>query len=176
LSRDAFPLTGEKVKLVPFTEADITEDYIGWLNEPEVTRFSNQRFVKHDRSSCRRYFDSFAGSPNLFLSIRRSEDDRPIGTMTAYIAPQHGTADVGILIGDRDAWGKGYGQDAWDTLVAFLLGQPGIRKVTAGTLECNAPMVRLAERSGMELEGRRRAQELVEGKPVDLLYFARFSG
>ena len=84
--------------------------------------------------------------------------------------------ELGILIGDRTVWGQGYGQDAWDTLSAFLASQPGMRKITCGTLACNEAMVRLAERSGMGLEGCRRAQELVEGEPVDVLYFARFVG
>ena len=171
-----FPRFGDKVKLTRFTEDDITDEYVGWLNDPAVTRFSNQRFLRHDRESCRRYLGSFAGTPNLFVSVRRLDDDRPIGTMTAYVSPHHGTADMGILIGDRTVWGQGYGQDAWDTLSAFLASQPGMRKITCGTLACNEAMVRLAERSGMGLEGCRRAQELVEGEPVDVLYFARFVG
>jgi ribosomal-protein-alanine N-acetyltransferase len=172
----SFPLLGDRVKLAPFTEADITDEYVSWLNDPLVTRFSNQRFLTHDRGSCRRYLTSFEGTTNLFLSVRRQDGDRLIGTMTAYISPHHGTADLGILIGDRSVWGQGCGGDAWSTLSEFLLGRPGMRKLTAGTLETNEPMIRLARRCGMQLEARRRGQELVDGNPVDILYFARFIG
>ena len=175
LITDAFPLLGRMVKLAPFNEEDITDEYVGWLNNPVVTRFSNQRFIEHNHENCRRYLDGFEGSPNLFLSVRRLQDDRPIGTMAAYIAPQHGTADLGILIGDPSAWGQGYGQDAWGALAELLLRQPAMRKITCGTLACNQAMIRLAERSGMELEARRVAQELIDGQPVDVLYFARFA-
>lgn len=167
-------LTGAKVELATFTEEDITSDYLGWLNDPLVTRFSNQRFHAHSRESCRSYFRSFAGTENSFLSIRRLEDGRAIGTMTAYVSPHQGTADLGILIGERSVWGRGYGQDAWDTLVSHLAVQPGMRKLTCGTLAGNRGMIRIAERSGMHLEGRRAAQELVESEPVDILHFARF--
>ena len=139
-----------------------------------VTRLSNQRFVVHSRQSCLRYLASFEETPNRFLSARRLADDAPIGTMTAYFSPHHGTVDVGILIGERSVWGEGYGQDAWDTLMTWLLAQPGLRKVTAGTLAVNKGMIRLAERSGMTLEGRRLRQEGVEGEEVDILYFGRF--
>lgn len=162
------------MKLTSFSEEDITDEYVGWLNNPVVTQFSNQRFIEHNHETCRHYLEKFEGSPNLFLSIRRLEDDRAIGTMTAYIAPQHGSADMGILIGDPSVWKRGFGQDAWNTLAEFLLRQPGMRKITCGTLACNEAMIRLAERSGMELEARRAAHELVDGKPVDILYFARF--
>src|SRR4051794_38821663 len=97
----------------PFTSSDIDETYVGWLNDPEVVRFSNQRFRRHDRQSCARYLDSFAETPNLFMSMRRRVDDAAIGTMTAYISEPHSTADVGIMVGDKATWGKGYGQDAW---------------------------------------------------------------
>lgn len=175
MSRGAPDLLGERVRLTRFTEADITDDYIAWLNDPEATRFSNQRFSRHDRSSSARYLASFEGSPNLFLSVRRRDDDRAIGTMTAYISEHHRTADVGILIGEGSHRGGGYGQDAWNTLVDWLLGERGLRKVTAGTLALNQPMIRLAERSGMMLEGRRARQEIVDGQEVDVLYFARFA-
>ncbi|MES2339692.1 MAG: GNAT family protein [Pseudomonadota bacterium] len=168
-------LTGARVTLRPFTADDVTDAYLGWLRDPRVTRFSNQRFRRHDRNSSLAYLGSFAGTENLFLSVRRRDDDIAIGTMTAYRSVEHGTIDVGILIGDPDSWGGGYGQDAWDTLTGWLLAQPGIRKLTAGTAAPNIGMVRLMERSGMTHEATRRAQEVIEGEPVDLLYYARFA-
>lgn len=167
-------LEGAKVDLLTFTRVDITEDYVSWLNDPLTMRYSNQRFLRHDTASCERYLAGFAGSPNHFLTIRRRDTAQTIGTMTAYVSPHHGTADMGIMVGNRAAWGQGFGQDAWNTLLHWLLAQPGMRKVTAGTLACNAPMLRLADRSGMQLEARRREQELVDGHAEDILYFARF--
>jgi [ribosomal protein S5]-alanine N-acetyltransferase len=174
IASEPLVLRGSKVLLRSFQESDITEPYLSWLHDPEVVRYSNQRFVSHDRDSCVRYVRSFVGTANLFLSVRRSADDHAIGTMTAYFAVHHGTVDVGIMIGDRAVWGKGYGQDAWDTLTNWLIARDSIRKVTAGTVACNQGMLRLMERSGMVFEGARRKQELIDGKPEDILYFARW--
>lgn len=171
---DAFPLRGNKVLLKPFLAADINDEYVGWLNDPDVVKFSNQRFRRHDRESCLRYQASFEGTENLFMNVRRLSDGRSIGTMTAYVARHHGTVDVGIMIGDQSVWGLGYGQDAWNTLTSWLLGREDIRKLTAGTLACNFGMIKLMERSGMSLEAVRKAQEIVEGRPVDILYYAKF--
>lgn len=169
-------LRGDKVLLRPFTALDIDDSYIGWLNDPDVVRFSNQRFLRHDRKSCLRYLDSFEGTANLFMSARRLADDCQIGTLTAYVSPHHLTVDVGIMIGDKTAWGMGYGQDAWNTLADWLLGWKKIRKLTAGTLACNYGMIKLLERSGMTLEAVRKEQEIVEGSPTDILYYAKFHG
>ena len=171
---NALPLHGDKVDLFPFVTSDVTDTYIGWLNDPEVTQFSNQRFLKHDHDSCMKYLATFFNSNNLFLSVRRRDYGQAIGTMTVYFSAHHGTADVGILIGERTVWGMGYGQDAWSTVIGWLSCHRAIRKVTAGTVAGNHGMITLIERSGMELEAVRKNQEIVEGKPADLLYYAKW--
>jgi RimJ/RimL family protein N-acetyltransferase len=140
-------------------------------------RYSNQRFIRHTRESCERYLAGFDGSPNLYVSLRwvHGGAERAVGTLTAYRALHHGTADVGILLGERAAWGRGLGLEAWQLFTDWLLATPGMRKLTAGTLECNLAMIAVAERSGMHCEGRRRAQEIVEGEPFDIVHFARFA-
>jgi ribosomal-protein-alanine N-acetyltransferase len=167
-------LAGPRFDLRPFTEADIDDTYIGWLNDPEVMRYSNQRFRTHDRKSCLAYVQSFAGTDNYFLLATRRVDAKPFGTLTVYASRPHGTADVGIMIGERSMWGQGYGQEAWDLVVAWLLSEPRIRKVTAGAVVANGAMVRVMERSAMIREGTRRAQEIIDGKPSDIVYYARF--
>jgi RimJ/RimL family protein N-acetyltransferase len=167
-------IRGAKVLLRSFCPEDISNSYIAWLNDPMVVRFSNQRFLTHDRVSCLRYLDSFAGTDNLFLSVRRLDTDQAIGTMTAYVSTHHGTVDVGILIGDTSVWGGGYGQDAWNTFTNWLLAQDSIRKLTAGTLACNVAMIRTMKRSEMQPDGVRKAQEIVDGVPQDIWHFARF--
>lgn len=167
-------LTGERLYLRPFVESDITADYIRWLNDPGVVRFSNQRFRHHDKKSCQDFLNTFSGSDNLFLAIQLSDDKRLIGTMTAYISPHHGTADMGLLIGERELWGHGFGQEAWNLLLNHLLRVRMLRKVTAGTLRCNIGMSRIMERSGMRMEAVRSQQELVDGEPQDVLHFAKF--
>ena len=168
------PLTGRKVAVQPYAAADVTADHVGWLNDPEVVKFSNQRFRRHDLASCQAYFDSFAGSDNSFLSIRRLSDDKAVGTLTVYRNGHHGTAGVGIMVGDPSAWGQGIGQDAWSLVIDWLIDGEKTRKVTAGTLACNIGMLRLMQRSGMVEEAVRREQELVDGVAQDIIYYARF--
>lgn len=168
-------LVGEKVRLKPFGSGDITDAYIGWLNDPKVTRYSNQRFCTHTRESCELYLASFAGTHNLFVSVWDKESGKAIGTMTAYRNRAHGTCDVGIMIGERDYWGGGYGQEAWNLLTEWLLDVAGVRKLTAGCLAANTGMIILMVRSGMQPDGTRKAQEMVDGEPVDIVHYAKFA-
>lgn len=167
------PLTGKLVKLQRFSVDNITDEYISWLNNPDVVRYSNQRFHQHNQETCLAYFNSFVNSDHIFMAIYR--DLKFIGTMTAYISKIHQTADMGIMVGDRQYWGKGVGKDAWTTLMQGLFEQSQLRKITGGTLRCNKAMVNIMVSSGMQPDGIRIDQELVDGNPVDILHFAKFS-
>jgi len=167
-------ISGQLVFVAPFTKADITETYIGWLNDPEIVRYSNQRFKKHTFDSCIDYFSSFELTPNRLFKIIKKQDQKMIGTMTAYVSVHHGTADLGLLV-ERSVWGQGIGLDAWQTLMNWLLGLPGVRKVTGGTARGNLAMLQIMKRSGMKLEAVRERQEVFDGQTQDLLYFGKFS-
>lgn len=167
-------LRGQKVNLLDFGPEDITVDYISWLNDIEVVRYSNQRLIRHTEQSCRDYLRSFAGTPSRFLKIVMADSGKTVGTMTAYAVPAHQTVDMGILLGARTVWGQGIGRDAWETLLHWLICTVGVRKVTAGAMRCNVAMVRIMEGSGMKLEAVRRGQELLEGVAQDLVYYGIF--
>ena len=170
------PLYGSRLKLATFLNSDITFDYLSWLNDPHVTRFSNQRFSDHTVETSTTFLNSFKGTTNLFLSIRVRDSNAMIGTITAYVNQHHRTADMGLLIGRRDLWGLGYGQEAWNTLGSWLLETRTLRKLTAGTATENIGMRRIMERFGMHHEATKERQELIDGLPHDLVFYAKFRG
>ena len=163
-----------RLHLRAFEPGDINETYLGWLNDPMVTRFSNQRLRHHTVDSYAAYLASFQAGANSFLLIERREDQRSIGTATVYRYTEHGTADIGLMVGERPYWGQGYGREAWQAMLEVVMAEPGMRKVTGGTARPNRAMVRIMEESGMLLEAVHARQELIDGQPVDLLYFASF--
>jgi ribosomal-protein-alanine N-acetyltransferase len=168
------PIDGAKVRLRPFRSTDITATYLGWLNDPRVVRYSNQRFKKHTTETSLQYLSTFVGSANHLLGICERNSGCLIGTLTIYRNLHHGTADIGILLGDPNSWGRGFGMDAFRSVAVALEKSGQVRKLTAGTLALNLGMVRIMERAGFELEATRRAQELLEEQPVDVVYYSRF--
>ena len=154
--------------------SDITAQHVAWLSDPQVVRHSNQRFVQHTLHSCQRYLAGFEGSANLYASARLQGSDEALGTLTGYRSLQHGTADIGILMGERSRWGQGLGLQAFTLLADWLATQPGMRKLTCGMLACNHGMLALAQRAAFAREAVRVGQELVDGQATDLVYFARF--
>lgn len=155
-----------RLVLEPFSYRHLSERYIGWLNDPRTVRFSEQRFHTHTLDSCREYVQSFEGSPNLLWAITLATGCEHIGNISAHCQSRHGTADVGVLLG-QVAHNQGYATEAWLAVLDHLLRTASLRKVTAGTLSSNAGMLAVIRKSGMTIESRRARQYLWEGQEVD---------
>ena len=94
-------ISGGQVHLSNFNKEDISSEYIKWLTDPDIVKYSNQRFKEHSYETCLQYFRSFKNTNNLFLKIQDINSQTMIGTMTLYADSFHGTADIGILIGNK---------------------------------------------------------------------------
>ena len=166
--------TGRLV-ITPFTERHLTASYVAWLNDRELTRYSEQRHKTHTLASCHAYWRSFMNTPHYFWAVEETADDLGhIGNMNAYVDQSNGLADLGILIGAPQARGKGYGQEAWTGVCNFLFQEVGLRKITAGVLALNHAMLLLARNVGMVEDGVRRRHYLCDGREVDVIHLALF--
>jgi len=165
----------ERLLIEPFSEKYLTKKYVSWLNNPEVVRYSEQRHIRHTVKTCREYLRSFEKSSNYFWAISVTNDKLGhIGNITAYIDEANRVADLGILIGDTKAQGKGYATEAWMSVCEYLFKKVNIHKITAGTMSSNDRMLNLMKRVGMSDDGRRIRQYIWEDKEVDVIHKAIF--
>jgi RimJ/RimL family protein N-acetyltransferase len=169
-------ITGSIVELGPFGPELITGEYLGWLNDKSLMRYSRQRLVDHTRESSLDYLRSFEGSPNKFWAIYRRSDRLYIGTMTAYVDRAAGSADIGILVGHAEGRGKGFGREAWGLAMDYLFRVEGVEKVIGGTSALNAAMVRVFHYWQMRLEEVEKDAEMIDGRPADVLRFGMRQG
>ena len=166
----------ENIRIVNFQTHHLTSRYVSWLNDPEVVQFSEQRHREHTLLTCANYFESIQQSNGHFLAIETTVDGLGhIGNIGVSIDPHNLIADISIIIGEKKAWGKGFGSIAWNAVLKEMLKNQGLRKITAGTMSVNEPMLRLMNRSGMHVESIRRNHFLWENKEVDLVQAAIFS-
>ena len=63
-----------RVTLKEFDESFITKEYVSWLNDPELMKYSEQRHLTHTIESCKAYFESFKGTDNLLYAILEPND------------------------------------------------------------------------------------------------------
>ena len=152
--RAAAPLTGPRVALRPFEAQDLTPRYVGWLNDPEVTRYLEvgKRPVTREEAAAyvRQFLDGSAG--RLFAIIDQATG-RHIGNVTLNrIDRRRGTANTGLMIGERSFWGRGYATEAWSLLLAYAFTTLGLGAITAGAVVGHDASIRTLRRLGFKLE------------------------
>jgi len=168
-------LADARVRLLPAKNTPLTDASIAWLNDPEVVRFSELRHCRHDRAECESYRHSLHMSGHLMWAIHLAEGGDHVGNITLYMDRVNRVADLAILVGRRDLHGQGLGRAAWALVLEWACLQPGLRKVTAGTMAENHAMLAIFIQSGMHFEASRRQHFLLDGRPMDMLLYARFT-
>jgi [ribosomal protein S5]-alanine N-acetyltransferase len=108
----------------------------------------------------------------LFFAMIELESGRHVGNIKiGPVDSHHGTADLGLLIGEKDCWGRGYGTEAISLATELAFERPELRKLTASCYGENAGSAAAFQKAGWKDEGRRPAQFLLDGAPQDQLMF-----
>lgn len=84
------------------------------------------------------------------------------------------TCALGITIGDKDYWGRGYGRDAISVLLDYAFRVHNVRRVFLAVNGNNERAMRAYRACGFVEEGRLRAQMWNDGAYVDLVYMGIF--
>ncbi len=77
---------------------------------------------------------------------------------------------MGIGLGERENWGKGYGTDAMKIILRYAFTELNLRRVTLDVFEYNQRGVRSYEKAGFVIEGRVRGMILREGRRWDVIF------
>lgn len=168
-------IEAERLYLRELVPADAHGRYVEWMCDPEITQYLESRFQQHTPESLEDFIRAMADDPDtLFLAIVLRKSGLHIGNIKlGPINRPHLTADVGILIGDREQWGHGYASEAIAALSELALRELGLHKLTAGCYEQNIGSARAFEKAGFSREGCRREQYLSHGQHVNEILFGR---
>ncbi len=162
-------LEGKRIYLREVRPSDVNERYYRWMNDPEITRFLESRFAPNAIENLRDYVAGKLGDrDNIFLAIVLKEEDRHIGNIKlGPIQWIHRLADIGLLIGEKDCWGKGYATEAIQLVSDYAFNVLNLHKVAAGCYGPNEGSARAFQKAGFVVEGVRKEQFYTNGSYVD---------
>ena len=157
-----------RISISEFTDSEINASYIGWLNDTNHMKFSNQRFEKHSEKTSSAYVQTFSDTPNKFFSIKINRT--LIGTLTVHFEGSE-VANAGILIGPEYS-GQGYGKETWKLLIEEIAPELQIKKLLAGTLSVNYAMINVFEKSGMLFYDLLKNAEIFDDTLFDVIIYS----
>ncbi|MBM4448698.1 MAG: GNAT family N-acetyltransferase [Chloroflexi bacterium] len=132
-------MLGTKVRLREKKLADARNDY-RWQTDSELAQLDATPLLT---ISFPRYLVNYTAmlrnpSPKRRTFAVETLDGRHIGNCVYYnLDPGKGEVEVGIMIGERDYWDKGYGTDAVVTLVDHIFTTTGFQRLHLKTLDWN---------------------------------------
>lgn len=169
-------LKGELVRLSAIDPQEFGKAISNWSRDSELGRYWDARQVSlRSAKSVSDHFEKELQetSPQEYnFTIRALDDDRLLGDLGFFVTNNWGPRDafIGLGIGDRTNWGKGFGTDAMKIALRFAFTELNLRRVTLNVFEYNPRAIRSYEKTGFQHEGRLRKALLREGKRWDMLY------
>jgi len=139
LRKKGLRLEGEKIYLIPLRTSHVGPTYLAWLRDKEVNQFLEARFTHYTLASLKKYVSRLSRDQNnLLLAIILKGENRFIGTIKlGFIDWNHSRGDIGIMIGDKSCWGKGYATEAIKLLTNYAFDKLRFHKITAGAYDIN---------------------------------------
>lgn len=162
-------IKGRRIVLRDLKPSDVAQAYVDWMNDPEVVRYTESRFVPHTIGSIRDFVQGFADSPtSILFGIFSKEEHLHIGNIK--LGPvnwHHGLADVALIVGDKNFWGRGIAAEAISMVTRYAFDELRLCKLTAGCYSDNKASEKAFKKAGFEVEAVRPLHHVCDGRRVD---------
>ena len=178
IKRANITLRGNRVELSPVQIQDVNDQYLLWLNDVEVNKFLETRWISQTLETVVAHIEKVSSSSTeVLLKIVIAAEGMHIGNIKiGPIDVNNKSAELSYFIGDKSFWGKGYATEAINLCVDYCFETLGLHKVQAGCFEKNIGSQKALLKSGFELEGRLRQRILdIDGDRQDHLWFGRIN-
>jgi RimJ/RimL family protein N-acetyltransferase len=158
-------IIGARVYLRTLDEGDASDEYCGWLNDPEVNKFLATKSA--DKQGLIDYILSKnLQSDAMFLGIFLRENNKHIGTIKLEpIDLETKKAVIAIMVGDKKSWGNGYGGEAMKILMEYAHEKLSIDTMELGVVGANLSAINSYKKLGF-VEVKRELQAVQYGTNV----------
>lgn len=161
-------IAGKKVRLRAIERSDIPA-FVRWLNDPEVTQYL-QIYMPLSLAQEERWFEDQLEQHDQSIFGIETLDGKLIGNVAlVHIDWKNRRAGLGVMLGEKEYWGQGYGTDAITALLGFAFKQMNLHTVHLTTYEYNKRAIRCYEKCGFKLEGCMRQAHFYNGQYHDEL-------
>lgn len=165
-------IAGNHVRLRAIERQDLPL-YVAWLNDSEV-RENLMQSTPLSQAQEEIWFERNLNRPPeeqpLGIEVQTSEGWQLVGNCGfMQIDLRHRNAEIGIFIGDKRFWNKGYGSEAMRLMVQYGFNTINLNRVYLYVFETNVRGIRCYEKAGFKHEGRLRQAIFQNGQYIDLL-------
>jgi RimJ/RimL family protein N-acetyltransferase len=153
-------------------ERDDLPHFVRWINDPDTRRFMVIRYPL-SMTEEEKWWEGFLSRENDHIFAIEAEDGTYIGNIGLHsIERENRRAMLGIIIGDKTRWGKGYGTDAIQAMLGWAFGYLNLNRVYLTVYAYNERALRCYQKCGFQYEGTMRKARYLDGRYYDELMMA----
>ena len=167
-------IEGERIYLRPLEEKDITERYLSWFRDPEVTRFLEARDLTRQAVLDHLEEGRRSGTYFMFAICLRGNDLHVGNLKVGPMDRKHGISDLVTVIGDKGHWGRGLATEAVRLGTRLAFEVYGVRKLYGGMYAENLGSIRAYLKAGWTEEARLGDHYVSDGKVMDRVCVCAF--
>ena len=149
-------LIGERLYLRPLEKSDLGV-LQAWANDPELRGLTGETMPTSQAGMEESFERARAHPDRVWFVVVQKESHRVIGEaglLRMFYAWR--TTDLSIILGDKTAWGRGFGTEAINLLLDYAFGCLNFHRVSIGVVGSNARALRFYEKVGFKREGLQR--------------------
>lgn len=157
-------IRGARLCLRPYHPEQASERYIGWLNDPEVNAYSRRANHRTSMADAKAYLAGL-GPGTCVLAVEHDTLGHIGNVQYGPIDVANQRAEISVLLGERTAWGQGFGKEAVYLVAHHLFECEGLNRVFAGS--ANPAFLALVAGLGWRVEGAWREHVFLANSFVD---------
>jgi RimJ/RimL family protein N-acetyltransferase len=166
---------GERIRLRAVERDDLPR-FVDWFNDPDVRR-GLSLYRPLSQAEEQRWYEQMLERPpaerTYAIDVREGDEWIHIGSCGFFDVDRRSQhAEMGIVIGNKAYWDKGFGADVMRTLLRHGFETLNLHRIYLRVFETNPRAIHLYEKIGFRHEGRLRQHHYLEGHYVDELMMA----
>lgn len=163
-------IVGEKTILRKLSEKDLEKSLV-WFRDSAVNKFLSHNFCDFTKEQEIQWFRFIQNSKrDLLFSINTKDEHLHIGNCGLHkINWVRKSCELGIVIGEKNCWNKGYGTDAIKSMVNFAFNKLNLLKIQLNVYEYNFRAIKSYKKSGFKIVKVLRKNHFYNGNYWDTL-------
>jgi len=165
----AVDLESPRLYFKRLTVEHLSIDYVNWINDSEVNRYMESR-GNYTLEMLSDFLIENEKKDIYFWAIHLKTDDKHIGNIKIDpIDLTNKSGEYGIMMGDKNNWGKGYAKEASIAIINYFFTTRQLNKITLGVIQDNENAVLLYQKIGFEQVELKSNYGVYNDKPCNLI-------
>ena len=175
-------ILGQRIRLRPVERDDLPR-YVKWLSDQDLRGMLSDHLPVSQAQEEKWFERNLEARDTQVWAMDAQPADMAVGPWVHIggaglhqINWRHRAAELGIFIGARDYWGRGYGTDAVQTLALWGFDTLNLNRISLRVNDDNNRAIHCYEKVGFQHEGRLRQDNFHDGIYRDTLIMGLLRG